>query len=135
MFSPQRRNMRRRDFFQLSAALAAGQAPRLPAAGRPLMKLGTQHGESDDILRTMAAFGVNHICAHTPSKQLDEKWSVEGLTKLRERVEKFGVTLEMVELPTNSYIATSGIKNVMLGKSPERDREIDGICQMIRNTA
>src|SRR2546423_13014674 len=115
--------MRRRDFFELSAALAAGQAPRVEAAaaGRLLMKLGTQHGESDDILRTMAAFGVNHICAHTPSKQLDEKWSVESLTKLRERVEKFGVTLEMVELPTNSYIATSGIKNVMLGKSPERD--------------
>ena len=77
--------MRRRDFFELSAALAAGQAPRVRAAGRPLMKLGTQHGESDDILRTMAAFGVNHICAHTPSKQPDENWSVEGLTKLRER--------------------------------------------------
>ena len=129
--------MRRRDFFELSAsaALAAGQAPRVQAAGRALMKLGTQHGESDDILRTMAAFGVNHICAHTPSKKLDEAWSVDGLTKLRERIEKFGLTLEMVELPTNSYISSSGIKNVMLGKSPERDREIDGICQMIRNTA
>src|SRR5215813_6546055 len=109
--------MRRRDFFELGAALAAGQAPPVLGAGRALMKIGTQHGESDEILRTMAAFGVNHICAHTPSKQLDEKWSVEGLTKLRERVEKFGVTLEMVELPTNSYVSTSGIKNVMLGKS------------------
>jgi len=39
----------------------------------------------------------------------------------------------MLELPTNSYISSSGIKNVLLGKSPERDREIDGICQMIRN--
>jgi mannonate dehydratase len=128
--------MRRRHFFELgAAALAAAQAPDVHGAGRSLMKLGTQHGESDDILRTMAAFGVNHICAHTPSKQLDEKWSVESLTKLRERIEKFGIKLEMVELPTNSYIATSGIKNIMLGKSPERDREIDGICQMIRNTA
>src|SRR5215831_16355434 len=127
--------MRRRDFFELSAALAAGQAPRVQAAGRSLMKLGTQHGESDDILRTMAAFGVNHICARTPSKQLDEKWSVDALTRTRERVEKFGITLEMIELPTNSYISSSGIKNVMLGKSPERDREIDGICQMIRNTS
>src|SRR5215467_12729562 len=127
--------MRRRDFFEMGAGLAAGQAvPRGQAAGgRALMKLGTQHGESDEILRTMAAFGVNHICAHTPSKQIDEKWSVESLTKLRERIEKFGLTLEMVELPTNSYITSSGIKNVMLGKSPERDREIDGICQMIRN--
>src|SRR5262249_54411922 len=126
--------MRRRDFFELSAALAA-QAPRVQGAGRAVMKIGTQHGESDEILRTMAAFGVNHISAHTPSKQLDEKWSVEGLTKLRERIETFGITLEMVELPTNSYITSSGIKNVMLGKSPERDREIDGICQMTRSRA
>src|SRR5579872_5156124 len=119
--------MRRRDFFGLSAALAAGRIPLALAAGLPVrMKLGTQHGESDDILRTMAAFGVNHICAHTPSKKLDEAWSVESLTRLRERIEKFGLTLEMVELPTNSYISSSGIKNVMLGKSPERDREIDG---------
>ena len=126
--------MRRRDFFELSAALAAGQATGALAAPQPMrMKMGTQHGESDEILNAMAAFGVNHICAHTPSKQLDEKWSVEALTRLRERIEKFGITLEMIELPTNSYITTSGIRNVMLGKSPERDREIDGICQMIRN--
>jgi mannonate dehydratase len=96
--------MRRRDFFELSAALAAGQAARAKAAAPPMrMKLGTQHGESDDILTAMAAFGVNHISAHTPSKQLDEKWSVEALTRLRERIEKFGLTLEMIELPTNSY--------------------------------
>ena len=44
-------------------------------------------------------------------------------------------SLDMLELPTNSFIATSGIKNVLLGKSPERDREIDDICQMIRNAA
>ena len=75
---------------------------------------------------------MNHICSHIPSKTLDEKWSVDALSRLRERIEKFGVQLDMVELPTNSYITNSGIKNVMLGKSPERDREIDGICQMIR---
>ena len=55
--------------------------------------------------------------------------------RLRERMEKFGITLEMMELPTNAYVESSGIRNVMLGKSPERDREIDGICQMIRNSS
>jgi mannonate dehydratase len=133
--------MRRRDFFEVGAALAAAQASQTAQAqtskpaSRALMKPGTQHGISDEILRVMAAFGVNHVSAPTPSKVLDEKWSVDGLSRLRERVEKFGITLEMVELPTNSYITNSGIRNVMLGKSPERDREIDGICQMIRNTA
>ena len=128
--------MRRRDLFEMGAALAAApQATRAQTAGRARMKLGTQHGDSDEILRVMAAFGVNHICSRIPSKTLDEKWSVDALSRLRERIEKFGVQLDMVELPTNSYITNSGIKNVMLGKSPERDREIDGICQMIRNTA
>ena len=130
--------MRRRDFFELgaAAALAAPQAVRSQTTRRALMKLGTQHGDSDEILRVMAAFGVNHICSTTPSaKGLDESWSVEGLMRLRERIEKFGISLDMVQLPTNAYITQSGIRNVMLGKSPERDREIDGICQMIRNAS
>src|SRR5437588_3459493 len=121
--------MRRRDLFEMGAALAASQAT---AAAQPQrrgarMKLGTQHGESDDILRTMAAFGVNHIAGHTPSMQLDEKWSVESLTRVREHIETFGVKLDMLELPTNTVLAKSGIKNILLGKSPERDRELDGI--------
>ena len=100
------------------------------------MKLGTQHGDSDEILRVITAFGVTHICSASPSpKGFDESWSVDALTRLRQRIEKQGITLEMVQLPTNAYITNSGIKNVMLGKSPERDREIDGICQMIRNSA
>ena len=127
--------MRRRELFEMGAALAVPQVTRAQTPGRARMKLGTQHGDSDEILRVMAAFGVNHICSHIPSKTLDEKWSVDALSRLRERIEKFGVQLDMIELPTNSYITNSGIKNVMLGKSPERDREIDGICQMIRNTA
>ena len=42
----------------------------------------------------------------------------------------------MVPLPLSShYIARAENPNIMLGKSPERDREIDDICQMIRNAA
>ena len=128
--------MRRRDLL-LTGAAAASPATRLQgAAPRARMKPGTQHGDSDEILRVMAAFGVKHICSTTPSaKGLDESWSVDALLRLRERIGKFGITLEMLQLPTNASIATSGIRNVMLGKSPERDREIDGICQMIRNSA
>src|SRR5579864_6345895 len=131
--------MRRRDFFELGAAMAAAQVkPAAGAAGasRARMKLGTQHGDTDEILTTIAAFGVNHICSTTPSaKGLDESWSVESLSRLREHVEKFGIQLDMAQMPTNASIATSGIRNVMLGKSPERDREIDGICQIIRNSS
>jgi mannonate dehydratase len=118
----------------MGAGLALAQ--KRPAGGRrALMKLGTQYVDSDEILPVMAAFGVNHICCNAPSNRLDEKWSVEALTRLRERIERYGIKLEMVPLPTSAYITQSGIRNVMLGKSPERDREIEEVCQMIRNVA
>jgi mannonate dehydratase len=100
------------------------------------MKVGHQHYSSNEILTLLAAFGVNNICSALPSRKFDENWSVEGLTKLRERVESFGIKLEMVPLPLSSaYITRAENPNIMLGKSPERDREIDDICQMIRNAA
>jgi mannonate dehydratase len=105
-------------------------------AGKALMKVGTQHGDSDDILRTLAAFGVNNICSSLPSARMDERWSVEALQKLREHVESFGIALDMVPLPLSSnYITRAENPNILLGKSPERDREIDDICGMIRNAA
>ena len=109
----------------------ANAAPRKVA-----MKVGHQHYSSNEILTLLAAFGVNNICSALPSRKFDENWSVEALTKLRERVESFGIKLEMVPLPLSSaYITRAENPNIMLGKSPERDREMDDICQMIRNAA
>jgi mannonate dehydratase len=71
-----------------------------------------------------------------PSRTFDENWSVEGLTRLRKRVESFGIKLDMVPLPlSSSLISRAENPHIMLGKSPERDREIDQICHMIRNVA
>src|SRR5208283_1082112 len=130
--------MNRRSFAQLAAASLALSTRRTPAQSGPArpgrMKLATQHDSSDEVLRVMAALGVTHICSRLPSPQLDESWSVEGLTRLRERVESFGLTLEAVPLPmSSSFITKSESPDIMLGKSPERDREIENICTMIRN--
>jgi len=120
-----------------SLAAAAPQPPaRRDAARKALMRVGTQHGDSDEILRVMAAFGVNHVCSRLPSERMDAQWSVDALSRLRERVESFGITLDLVPLPLSSNeIEKFEMPNIMLGKSPERDRELDDICQMIRNTA
>jgi mannonate dehydratase len=147
-------NMHRRDFVRLTgagmaagAAAAAhapaadgaqtGAAPRPGAAPRTaLMKVGTQHDSSDEVLTILAALGVTHICSRLPSARLDDQWSVEGLTRLRERVERAGITLDMVPLPMSSNaLARAENPNILLGKSPERDREIDDLCQMIRNAS
>jgi mannonate dehydratase len=142
--------MKRRDFVRLtgmglagrpaaaSQSLAAGRQPRRTArsAGKVLMKVGTQHDSSDDVLPVLAAFGVNHICSRLPSAHLDESWSVDALSRLRERIEAAGIALDMVPLPMSSNpIARAENPAILLGRSPDRDREIDGICQMIRNTS
>jgi mannonate dehydratase len=113
-----------------------GNATPRKAQKQARMKVGHQHYSSNEILTLLASFGVNNICSALPSRKFDENWSVEGLTKLRERVESFGIKLEMVPLPLSSaYITRAENPNIMLGKSPERDREMDDICQMIRNAA
>src|SRR5688500_6415479 len=86
---------------QRAEAAAVSQPATRNPTPRPkaLMKVGTQHGDSDAILRVLAGFGVNHICSLLPSRTMDAAWSVEGLTRLRERVESFGITLDMVPLP------------------------------------
>jgi mannonate dehydratase len=51
-------------------------------------------------------------------------------------VESYGIKLEMVPLPLSSLpIERAEMPNIMLGKSPERDREIDQLCEMIRNVS
>ena len=135
----------RRAFARLAGAgaLAAGVAPRrasggaAPAAvGKRRPVVGTQHGSSDEILTVLAALGVDHICSGLPSARLDAAWSVDGLSRLRERVERFGIALDMVPLPMSSHpIARAEHPNLLLGKSPERDREIDDLCTMIRHVA
>jgi len=118
------------------AVLGPDQEAKTPVSRKALMKVGTQHGSSDDILRALAAFGVNHICAALPSARRDERWSVAGLLKLREHVESFGIQLDMLPLPlSSSYITRAENPNILLGKSPDREREIDDICLMIRNAA
>jgi mannonate dehydratase len=129
--------MNRRTFTKVAAAslpAALGAAPTAPPpSGR--MKLGTQHGSTDEILRTIAALGITDICSSLPSAKLDENWSVEGLTKLRERVESFGIRLDSVPLPlSSSYITKSENPDIMLAGA-NRDRQIDEICKMIENCA
>jgi mannonate dehydratase len=145
--------MKRREFMRLtSSGMAAGalaeslvsaQVARAPNTQKPSaatskvrFKVGTQHGDSDEILKAMAAFGCNNICGSMPSRRLDEKWSVEALTKHREHVESYGISLDMMPITmTSASIDRAEMPAIFLGQSPERDRNIDDVCQQIRNCA
>jgi len=120
----------------LGASLAAEPSTMQARQPRGRMHAGHQHRSSDADLRVLAALGVNHICSALPSRTLDQEWSVAGLSRLRERVESFGITLAMVPMPlSSSPISRAEYPNIMLGRSPQRDRDIEQICQMIRNAA
>ncbi len=147
--------MNRREFVKLAGAglsmpalaeaVVSAQQAQSPAKSgivapttspRVKMKVGTQHGHTDAILRACAAFGVNNICSSLPSAKMDEAWSVDGLSKLRDQVKAHGIALDMVPLPmSSSEISRAEMPAIYLGQSPERDRNIDDICQMIRNCA
>src|SRR5260370_25555452 len=104
------RNMHRGEFFQstaLGGAFAASQGQLNAAASKPaLMKAGTQHDSGDDVLPVLAALGVEHICSTLPSTKLDEHWSIDGLKRLRERIESRGIKLDMARLPMSPYYSS-----------------------------
>jgi mannonate dehydratase len=145
--------MNRREFVRLAGggmsagalaeAVVSAQVARTPAkkAGADLkpspkarMKVGTQQGDSEEVLRTLAAFGVNNICGSMPSAKMDDGWSVEALSKRRDRVTAHGISLDMLPLPMSSAeISRAEMPAIYLGTDPDRDRSIDDICQMLRN--
>ena len=80
---------------------------------------------------------MNRICSRLPSPTFDESWSVEGLTKLRERVESFGIKLDMVPLPLSSDPDRAGrrIRTSCSARARSGTGRSTHICQMIRNAA
>ena len=59
-------------------------------------------------------------------------WDLDDSMAKREACEKYGISLDAYHLPLSSAgIDRVDTPNIMLGKSPERDREIEMIQQMI----
>jgi mannonate dehydratase len=76
---------------------------------------------------------VNHICGYPPDPGERGAWTPEDLERTRDLCEKHGITMEMVALPflTSSHIDHERKGAIMLGKSPERDRDIENIQKNI----
>jgi mannonate dehydratase len=117
---------------------SASAAPvRAPAAtGGP--KVGCQEGPTtDEWLRFFARHGVRNICGVLPGKPDDAPFSVDELSALRDRCHKQGISLDMMTEPNlrPTPIDQSRHPAILLGQSPERDRDIEKIQTLIRNCA
>ncbi|MGH9629472.1 MAG: mannonate dehydratase [Bryobacteraceae bacterium] len=102
------------------------------------MKLGCQSGPtSDQRLQFFKRHGVEHICGYPEDSGNKGYYSVEDISLVKERCEKHGVSLDMIAPPflASSHIDRTERPAIMLGKSPERDRDIEHVQNMIRNCA
>lgn len=98
------------------------------------MYLGTQiSARDDDDYRIMAQLGVRHVCADPPGSP--RHWTRDDLARHRDWIESFGLVLDMVQLPLNSRPIEEQSSPDILMAGPERDRQIDEICQLIENLA
>jgi mannonate dehydratase len=133
--------MNRRNFVAVSAAAAAAPIPAATSGlddykpGRAVMKVGCQRGPTDDkLLRLWARCGVTQACGY-PETQPNGNFEIDSMKRLQDRAAKHGVEITMIQLPLSSaYITRSATPSIMMGK-PERDRDIEKCCQIIRNAA
>jgi mannonate dehydratase len=98
-----------------------------------LMKVGCQHGgTSVENLEFLARHGVFNMDGGEPKVIPGVGWDLEDSMKKKEACEKYGISLDAYHLPLSSAgIDRITTPNIMLGKSPERDHEIEMIQQMI----
>jgi mannonate dehydratase len=93
------------------------------------MFVGTQYPVRSDVdYEVLAQLGVTHINGFPPGPP--ETWSADVLSAYREKVESYGLKVDMVALPIGTKPEDRQSPNITLGISPERDREI-AVCQDI----
>jgi mannonate dehydratase len=117
---------------------AAATAP--PAAARPVrMVLGCQRGPTTDkMLAFFKRHGVEHISgAPDGGEDAEGPWAPDALPRLKERCDKAGVALDMIQFPfmSSSHVDRAKRRAIMLGQAPERDRELDEAAGIIRQCA
>ena len=120
---------------QQARSPVAAKAGAQKAAQKVLFKVGTGGGTSVDSLKLLSTYGVNNVTGGTGSRRLDESWSVDSLSRRRDLAASYGVSLDMLSLPmSSSEISIAEMPDILLA-GPNRDRQIEEICQMIRNSA
>jgi mannonate dehydratase len=112
---------------------AKGKQPKNSSTKPVLMRVGTQHGGTGKSnLEFLARHGVLNMDGGAPGMIEGVGWDLEDSIAMKEACDKYGISLDAYHLPLSSAgIERVATPNIMLGKSPERDREIEMIQQMI----
>jgi mannonate dehydratase len=115
-------------------AAAAAPAGRATAA----FKVGCQQGPlTEQRLRFLARHGVRNICGTVEGRSQKGAYTVEELRRLRAQAAAQGISLDMMRL---HFLRPSSVDDntrpaIVLGDSPQRDRDIEEVQTTIRNCA
>ncbi|HEY2014693.1 MAG TPA: mannonate dehydratase [Bryobacteraceae bacterium] len=135
--------MNRRQFVSISGAgVALTALPPTPApaapAKRALMKLGCQTAPTtQQHLQYLARYGVEAICGYPAIADGRLYATVDELHAMRDLAEKNHLTVDCIAPPFLASISVDRDRHaaIMLGQSPERDRDIEDLGTLIRNCA
>ena len=121
----------------LTGVQAATPAEAAPRGKRPKMVVATQRRASTVAqLQDFKRHGVERVCGYPPNPPLAEgrgHWLQSEVDQTKEFIESGGLEMDMVALPFlgSTLIDRDARPAIMLGKSPERDRDIDDIHKII----
>ncbi len=136
--------MQRRNFLQgsLAAGVAASSstASAAPAASaKPIrMKLGCQSGPTDDRkLQYFKRHSVNNICGYPVAGTPNTPFSLDDVQRCKDLCDKHKIALDCIAPPflASSHIDRTAKPAIMLGESPQRDRDIEEVQNLIRHCA
>ena len=135
--------MNRRKFFAAtgaaSLALKGGCAPAVAASGRRvLMKLGCQSAPTNEThLQFFARYGIRNICGYPEIGEGRLYATVDELKRMRDLAEKNRISIDCIAPPflASTHIDLTPHGAIMLASSPQRDRDIEAIQNLIRNCA
>jgi mannonate dehydratase len=102
------------------------------------MKLGCQSGPiTDQRLEFFKRHSVSNVCGLFEKSDNRRTFTVAELSGLRDRCAKHGVSLDMITPPflAPTQIDIAPRPSILLGRSPDRDRDIGDFCTLIRNCA
>jgi len=139
--------MKRKTFLRSAAAGSIGaiavgcnRSDETTEAGRerpskPRMKLGCQSGPaSRENLEFKARHGVFHFDPGQPERIEGVGWNLDDSLRIVEAADEYGISIDAYHLSGgNSHFDLW--PNIMLGRSPGRDREIEMMQQMIEVAA
>lgn len=136
--------MKRRTFNKLftagaASAMATGSvscsnSSNATVAKKPAhMHVGCQRGDvTTEELQFKARHGVYHIDGRAPNMIDGVGWDIADARRRNEMAAEYGISIDAYHLPlTSAGIDRVKVPHIMLGKDPERDREIEMIQQMI----